>query len=87
MTFSLLLTLLTACAEPQHCDDLCESSGFEGIDELQEGCFCSAPNGLGGAVSQEACENYCVATGGAVEDATVENTNGVDDTCLCASEG
>lgn len=89
MTLVLTLFLaLSACAgEPQYCDTLCEDAGFDGIDELAEGCFCSAPSGLGGSITESACQDYCEDVGGSAEDALLETTDTTDDTCLCASEG
>ena len=83
----MTLLLLLACdREPQPCDDLCEAAGFSGVEEYDDGCYCSGGDGLGGSLDQAACEDYCVAVGGSADDAEVTSTQGTDDTCLCVSE-
>jgi hypothetical protein len=75
--------LALACAQPEPCDTLCESSGFQNIEETNEGCFCSESDGLGGRLTQDACDDYCDALGAGA--GTLESTQETDDTCVCES--
>lgn len=83
-----MLMILLACAEPEPCDTLCEAAGFDGVEELGHddgsvSCACSGGDGLGGALTQEACDAYCAEVGGEPE---VQSQSGIDDTCFCSSD-
>ncbi len=82
LIFSMIV--LVGCggaADP--CDTLCEDAGFSGIDATSDGCFCSA-GGLGGSLTVEACDTYCADVHGSADDARLETTTTLDDSCVCA---
>ncbi|MBX2797742.1 MAG: hypothetical protein KTR31_08745 [Myxococcales bacterium] len=84
LLFVVPLSVVAACsAEPELCDRLCVDAGFQNVEETSEGCFCSSGNGLGGSLTQDACEEYCLAVESSTEDAVVASTQGPDDSCLC----
>ena len=83
--FAALVLTFGCAAEPEPCDALCESAGFQGIEEFADGCYCSMPDGLGGELSQDACEGYCRDVGGSADEAALASTDTPNDTCLCES--
>ncbi|MCB9763810.1 MAG: hypothetical protein H6739_28835 [Alphaproteobacteria bacterium] len=86
----LLIHLGLACADPEPCDTLCESAGFDSVEETGDAsgltCLCSGGEGLGGLVTEDDCATYCAAVGSGADSAEVLNTNGSDDTCFCSSD-
>lgn len=83
--FALTCALASCASDPQPCDTLCESAGYQNISETEEGCFCATPEGLGGQLDASGCETYCDAIGADPDDAVLTTTETANDTCLCPS--
>lgn len=64
----LLILLSLACADPEPCDVLCDAAGFDNLSETSDAsgltCHCSGGDGLGGSVTEEACDDCCASVGG-----------------------